>query len=385
MMRKFIIPGLVVIASILGAVTLMATSPKLEPTATQPVPTTVRAITVTPQPVRLTVSSQGTVMPNTESDLVPEVSGRVVTMSPALIAGGYFNEGDVLLELDDADYRAAVSRASANLTRAQAENEHAKYEYERHRELESRQLSSRSMMEGALRSSRVASAALKDARVALEQTQRDLSRTRIIAPFTGLVRNEQVDVGQFISRGAPIAKIYATDFVEIRLPLADRQLAFLNLPLGTRGQLPVDQRPVVTLHADYAGRTYSWNGEIIRTEAEIDMKSRMVHVVARVENEAQETPLNVGMYVEAEIEGVLADNIVVLPRNALRNGNQVLVVDAEDKLRFRQVTPLRLYGNQVLIQSGLNAGERVCISPIQTAIDGMPVNAIDETLELAGT
>jgi RND family efflux transporter MFP subunit len=384
MMRKFIIPGLVVIASIMGAVTLMATAPKLEPTATQPVPTTVRAITVQPKPVRLTVTSQGTVMPNTESDLVPEVSGRVVTMSPALIAGGYFNEGDVLLALDDADYRAAVSRASANITRAQAEFEHAKFEYERHRELESRQLSSRSMMEGALRSSRVTGAALKDARVALEQAQRDLARTKIVAPFTGLVRSEQVDVGQFISRGAPIAKIYATDFVEIRLPLADRQLAFLNLPLGTRGQLPAEARPAVRLHADFAGRTYSWDGEIIRTEAEIDMKSRMVHVVARVENETQETPLSVGMYVEADIEGVLAENIVVLPRNALRNGNQVLVVDADDKLRFRQVTPLRLYGDQVLIQAGLEAGERVCISPIQTAIDGMPVNAIDETHKLAG-
>jgi RND family efflux transporter MFP subunit len=384
MMRKFIIPGLVVIASIMGAVTLMATAPKLEPTATQPVPTTVRAITVQPKPVRLTVTSQGTVMPNTESDLVPEVSGRVVTMSPALIAGGYFNEGDVLLALDDADYRAAVSRASANITRAQAEFEHAKFEYERHRELESRQLSSRSMMEGALRSSRVTGAALKDARVALEQAQRDLARTKIVAPFTGLVRSEQVDVGQFISRGAPIAKIYATDFVEIRLPLADRQLAFLNLPLGTRGQLPVEARPAVRLHADFAGRTYSWDGEIIRTEAEIDMKSRMVHVVARVENETQETPLSVGMYVEADIEGVLAENIVVLPRNALRNGNQVLVVDADDKLRFRQVTPLRLYGDQVLIQAGLEAGERVCISPIQTAIDGMPVNTIDETHKLAG-
>jgi RND family efflux transporter MFP subunit len=384
MMRKFIIPGLVVIASIMGAVTLMATAPKLEPTATQPVPTTVRAITVQPKPVRLTVTSQGTVMPNTESDLVPEVSGRVVTMSPALIAGGYFNEGDVLLALDDADYRAAVSRASANITRAQAEFEHAKFEYERHRELESRQLSSRSMMEGALRSSRVTGAALKDARVALEQAQRDLARTKIVAPFTGLVRSEQVDVGQFISRGAPIAKIYATDFVEIRLPLADRQLAFLNLPLGTRGQLPAEARPAVRLHADFAGRTYSWDGEIIRTEAEIDMKSRMVHVVARVENETQETPLSVGMYVEADIEGVLAENIVVLPRNALRNGNQVLVVDADDKLRFRQVTPLRLYGDQVLIQAGLEAGERVCISPIQTAIDGMPVNTIDETHKLAG-
>ncbi len=385
MIRKFIIPGAVVLISVLGAVTLLATSPELMPSSAQPIPTTVRTLEVAPAPMQLTVHSQGTAEPSTESDLIPEVSGRVVRMSPSLVAGGYFEQGDVLLELDAEDYRAAVARARSTLTRAEAEYAHARYEYQRHKELESRQLVSRSLMENTLRSFRVAEAARNDSRVALEQTQRDLTRTRIVAPFTGLVRSEQVDIGQFVSRGASIAKIYATDFVEVRLSLADRQLAFLDVPIGVRGQFPADARPHVVLSANYAGRKYTWQGEIVRTEAEIDMKSRMVHVIARVDNDAQETPLAVGLYVEAEIAGALAEDIVVLPRNALRTGNQVLIVDHENRLRFRDVTPLRLYRDEVLIQSGLEAGERVCISPIQTAIDGMLVDPVSPTGAVVGT
>jgi len=157
------------------------------------------------------------------------------------------------------------------------------------------------------------------------------------------------------------------------------------VPIGVHGQFPPDARPRVELSANYAGRKYTWHGEIVRTEAEIDMKSRMVHVIARIDNSAQETPLAVGLYVEAAIVGALAEDIIVLPRNALRTGNQVLIVDHENKLRFRDVTPLRLYRDEVLIQSGLEAGERVCISPIQTAIDGMLVDPVGPTGAIVGS
>ncbi len=116
----------------------------------------------------------------------------------------------------------------------------------------------------------------------------------------------------------------------------------------------------------------------MRTEAEIDVSSRMVHLVARVPNSDDQMPLSVGLFVEAEIEGLSAENIVVLPRSALRNDNQVLVVDADDKLRFRPIEALRLYQDNVLVKSGLNQGDRVCLSPIQTAIDGMTVNPVLE-------
>ena len=376
MMRRFVIPGLVVFVSILGAATLMATSPKVSPSVPEVVPTTVRIVTVEPQPVLLTVSSQGTVAPSTESDLISEVSGRVIWMSPSLVAGGYFEKGAALLRLDKQDYAASVARAQAGVTRTEAEREHAAFEYQRLQSLEERQLVSRSQLENALRASRVADAALKDARAALEQAQRDLGRTEITAPFTGLVRAEQVDIGQFVARGAPIAKIYATDFVEVRLPVADRQLQYLKMPPGHRGELPVDAQPKVMLRADYAGQRLEWNGRIVRSEAEIDVQSRMVHVVARVENATQPTPLSVGLFVAAQIEGLVAEAVVALPRTALREGNRVLVVDAANTLRFRDITPLRLHGDQVLIEGGLSAGERVCVSPLQTVVDGMPVTPV---------
>ncbi len=378
MMRKIVIPALVVLASIFGAVTLLATSPQLEPSAIEPIAATVRVQEINPEPIQLTVHSQGTVVPNTESELIPEVSGRVVWVSPALVNGGYFEAGQPLLRLEDNDYRSTLARARSSLTRAEAEFEHARFEYQRLKSLEERQLASQSQIENQLRAYRVTEAALQDARAAFNQASRDLARTEIKAPFTGLVRQESVDIGQFVSRGQSVATIYAGDQAEIRLPIADRQLAFLNLPLGHRGELPPDQQPDVTLTAEYAGRTLSWQGKIVRTEAQIDTSSRMVHVIARVSNEEQDVPLNVGLFVNAEIEGLLVEDVVVLPRNALRNGNRVLVVDDDNRLHYRSIEPLRLYRDQVLIQSGLETGERVCISPLQTAIEGMPVNPITD-------
>lgn len=378
MMKRVFIPGAVVVASIFAALTLMATAPKLEPAADEPAPMVVRVITVRAAPTRLTVSSQGTVGPSTQSQLIPEVSGRVVWMSPALVAGGYFEVGAPLLRLDDKDLSATVARAQATLTRSQADHEHARFEYRRLVSLGERELASRSQLEGALRAYRIAAAALQDAQVAFDQARRDLGRGEVVAPFTGLVRSEQVDIGQFITRGAPIATIYATDVVEVRLPIADRQLAFLNLPIGHRGSLPEGGRGRVTLSADYGGRTVSWQGEIVRTEAEIDMKSRMVHVVARVVNAGAATALPVGLFVNAEIEGALADAIFDVPRNALRRGNRVLIVDADDRLAYRSVTPLRLHRDRVLIESGLADGERVCVSTLQTVIEGMRVQPIED-------
>lgn len=386
MIKKFVAPVVVVLISLLGAMTLFATAPKLVPSASEPVPITVRVTTVQPEPIRLMVSSQGTVNPSTESQLIPEVSGRVVWMSPALVTGGYFEAGDALLRLDDQDLAASVARAKANLTRSQAEYQHARFEYQRLRSLDERQLASRSQIENALRAYRITEATMQDAQVAFDQAERDLGRGEIKAPFTGLVRSEQVDIGQFISRGSAIATIYATDVVEVRLPIADKQLAFLNLPIGHRGQLPEAQRPAVSLTAEYGGQSMTWHGQIVRTEAEIDMKSRMIHVVARVindgaasgENSGTTTSLPVGLFVNAEIEGVLANNVINLPRNALRRNNRVLVVDAEDRLSYRAIVPLRLYKDRVLIKEGLDPGDRVCLSALQTVIEGMRVNPVDE-------
>ena len=376
MIQKFIFPVLVLVMAIVAAMVLMANSPSLDPNIPEPIPTVVRVTAVTPGSVTLTVNSQGSVNPNVETQLIPEVSGQVIWMSPALVAGGRFGVGDALLRLDDQDLISALERADASRSRAEAEHQHADFEYQRLESLGERQLASRSQIENALRTFRIAQASLQESVAIHDQAQRDLSRTEIQAPFSGLVRNEKVDIGQFVGRGNSIATIYATDIVEVRLPIADQQLAFLQLPIDMQGLLPPEVRPHVELSANYAGRSLIWEGEIIRTEAEIDTRSRMVHVVARIDNRIQHTPLSVGLFVNGEITGRTAENIIELPRSALRGNDRVLVVDDSNRLRFRKVELLRLFQDKVLISSGLTQGERVCLSPIQTVIDGMPVDPI---------
>ena len=378
MNAKVIAPIGVLLAALALVALLIGTASTVEPSLPQPLPTTVRVLTVQPERVQLKVHAQGTVVPRSESALVPEVSGRVDWVSPNLVPGGYFELDETLLRINQSDYIAAVERAEAALARADAENELAQFDYGRVQDLHGRSLVSQADLESARRGARVAAAALQDARLVLETARRDLARTELKAPFAGLVRSEKVDRGQFISRGAAVAEIYAVDFVEVRLPIADRQLAYLNLPENRRGELPVDLSPQISFRTDFAGQSQSWNGRLVRTEAEIDPGSRMVYAIGRIsaDPESQLPPPPVGLFVEAEIAGVAREDVVVLPRVALREGTRVLVVNDEERLSFRDVEILRVYRDEVYVTAGLNAGERVVVSPLQTVVDGMRVKPV---------
>ena len=378
MKARYILPFVVVFAALGAAVVLVTTGSQLRPSQPAAAPIAVRVVEVRPGPVQLQVHAQGTVEPRTETELVPEVSGNVVWISPNLVSGGYFETGEPLLRIDDRDYRAAAQRAQATLTRAQAEFELAQAELSRAEDLQERQLISRADLDTRLSRARVAQATLQDAELVLETARRDLNRTTLAAPFDGLVRDEQVDVGQFISRGASIASVYAVDYVEVRLPIADQQLAYLNVPLSQRGEIEESLAPDVSLTAEFAGQKQTWTGKIARTEAQIDPGSRMVYAIARVraDNADNSVPPPVGLFVQAEIEGIAENDVVVLPRSALRNENQVLVVDTENRLHFRTVEVLRVYRDDVFVTGGLESGELVSVSALQTVVDGMRVEPL---------
>lgn len=375
---KGIITFSIIIFAVAIAYVLNATAPKPEQMEPVEVATTIRVLRARRETIQLEVLSQGSVLPRTQSELIPEVSGRVKWKSANLVPGGYFKKDELLLRIDERDYRSSVARSQAGITRAKAEDEHARFELNRLQELVKNRLTSQAALETALRSQRIAEAALLEARINLEQAQRDLWRTEIRAPYDGLVRSEKVDLGQFITRGQLIASIYSSDSVEIRLPVADRQLAYLDLPLGFRGELSDDLAPTVNLYTTYGGQQYEWEGKLVRTEAEIDSKSRMVNVVVRVENNdgSKQPPMPIGLFVAASIRGKTVDNIISLPRAALRNQNQVLIVDKDNRLRYRSVQVMRFEKDNVIISAGIEDGEVVNISPIQTVIDGMRVTPI---------
>jgi RND family efflux transporter MFP subunit len=370
----------------------------------------VRTVRVEPQPVQFTVRAHGTVVPRTESELVPQVSGEVVWVSPALVSGGFFEAGEPLVRIDRRDYEADLESARAGAARAQSEYGRATKERERQQRLAHRSVASEARIDDAENAYRAAKAALREAEARLDRAERDLERTGLRAPYAGRVRTERVDVGQFVSRGVAIATLYAVDYAEVRLPIPDRELAYVDLPLAYRpgagseaeaGTAAAENGSPVRLRAEFAGREHVWTGRIVRTEGEIDPKSRMVHAVARVEDpyarEAgrERPPLAVGLFVEAEILGRSVDAAVMLPRAALRrdeagpgepsrDGHFVLVVSDESRLEFRPVEVLRRERERVVIGAGLAAGERVCVSPLRAPVDGMAVRVAGEATPESG-
>ena len=168
------------------------------------------------------------------------------------------------------------------------------------------------------------------------------------------------------------------------LPIADQQLAYLDLPLTQRGELEEATAPTVMLSADFAGEDFEWPGRIVRTEAEIDSRSRMIQAVARIRaadltgSGPESLPPPVGLFINAEITGRSANDVVVVPRAAIRNASDVLVVDKENRLRYRTVELLRVYGEDAFISAGIEKGELICISPLQAVVDGMLVEPLLE-------
>ena len=375
---KGIITVSVLFFAVIVAYGLVKTAPAPEQFTPEESTTSIRVVEVNRERVRLEVSSQGSVMPYKESELIPEVNGRVSWMSPNLLPGGYFAKDEVLLRIDNRDHRSKVARSKAALNRSMAEEELARFELGRMEELVKKKLTSQSSLEIVLRNHRIAEAVLQDSKIALEQAFRDLQRTEIKAPYDGLVRSEKVDLGQYVSRGMVIASIYAAQYAEVRLPVADKQLAYLDLPLGHRGELADEIKPEVLLFTDYGGKHYEWIGKLVRTEAEIDSRSRMVTAVVRVNNNnnVDQPDLPIGLFVNARIKGRWVEGVVTIPRAALRNQSKVLVVDKDNRIHYRDVKILRFENDNVIVSDGLESGDVVNISPLQTIVEDMLVNPI---------
>ena len=376
---RVVLPLTVLGGAALAAVGLISSRP---PVATQPLriePPGVRVHEVTFEDVPLTVVSQGTVRPRNESQLVSQIAGRVMWVAPSFAEGGFFEPNDVLVRIDTFDYEQAIVSARSQLAQARLllaqEEAEADVAIREWGELGRGDPRALTLREPQLEDARASVAA---AEANLERAERDFERAQIVAPYAGRVRRKNVDVGQYVSVGAAIATIYAVDFAEVRLPLPDEELAYLDLPLSYRG-VTRQSTPTVKLRAMFAGETHEWDGLIVRTESEIDPISRMVHVVAEVNDPyaagptPNRPPLAVGMYVQAEIEGRTVNNVAVVPRAALRGNSQVIVVGSDDRISFRDIDILRTTTQRMFVREGLTAGELVAVSPLDAATEGMRV------------
>ncbi len=341
----------------------------------------VDALRLQVQPFQVELSSYGVVKPRTESQLVAQAAGQVVKISERFREGAFFEAGDLLLQIDDRDYRAAVEVAEALLTQSQAKlkEEQARAEQALR---DWKRLGQGRASELVLREPQLAAAqaAIASAKAQLSTARLNLERTRITAPYAGRVLEKYVDQGQVVNGGTTLASIYAVDYVEVRLPLNNRQLEFVELPEQYRGgQFTSVHSPAVTLSAQVGRNRYHWQGKVVRVEGAIDSRSRQLFVVAQVADPYSlgpqgNPPLKVGQFVEARIQGRLLTEVFVLPRTAINQDQRLLLIENK-VLVARSVEPLWSDDQYVIVASGLAAGELLNLTPLGASANGMRVEA----------
>lgn len=380
----FAAPFLLIVGAVGGVMTLMATAPKPAKNTEAPLPIAVEIASAREVATTLRVSTQGQVKSKSEANIAAQVSGQVVWISPALEPGAQFNKGDVLAEVDPAQYRLAVERSRGQVARAREALARAKSEAAL-AEQDWRDLGlSGDPSDLTLQKPQV-SAALADLRTAesaVGEAQLNLERTKIRAPFDGRVMTRSANVGDFISMGTPLASVFSVDVAQVRIPLTDADLAVLGLAPGFAAGEGTTL-PAARLSAVVGGQQRAWSGVLVHVDAAVDPATRLVYGLVEVENpfaRDQAAPLAPGLFVDVQIDSGESQQLVSIPRGALKKNQFVYVVDKDGAIKAREVTPAMADASTLYFRDGVAAGERVVASFLPSPRDGMKVRDINAPL-----
>ena len=379
-LQRAALPAVIGLMGVAAYTLLQITAPQPAPKLEAPRPISVKVEPAIRTLTRPTVVAFGEVRPAVRTELVAQVGGKVVATSPAFIEGGKFTPDDVLLSIEDTDYRAAMEEVVARVAAAKLELEQALADADVAR----KQLAAQSNPSPlALREPQVARAesALRAAQTSLSLAKTNLERTQISLPYTGRVENKFVDLGQYVNPGKVLGTVFGTDVVQVRLPLTTNQLVALAVPIGYQGT--ADGGLSTTLTATLGGAVHRWQGTLTGLDAAIDPATRTVYGTVIIEDPYGETssmadmPLAVGLYVDAEVEGRLMVDAVQIPSAGLRAGDKIFVLTGEGLLDIRQADVVHRSRSNALLSAGVEPGEQVIVSAIRNPVRGMRLQTID--------
>lgn len=380
--HKQYLPTVIVIAVgtivIFGFLTLKPAPETVKPS---PVPAPiVNVIEAQPKTETLVVISQGTVTPRTEIDLVVQVAGKIEKVQDNFVDGGFFQAGEPLLQIEPNDYQLAVIKAKARVADTEQilalEKGRARQARREWKDLGTTEANDLFLRKPQLAA---AQAQLAAAEADLDMAKLNLQRTKVTVPFNGRIRTTNVDLGQYVTPGTPVAKVYDTARAEIRLPLTDRQVALVDLPLGFKtGQRST--APSVLIKGTIGSKQYTWQGEIVRTDASLDTNSRLYYAVVEVSDpfiqhpEKNAVPLIVGLFVDAEINGKAIQDVIEIPRRALFKNSMIYSVSSDNRVQIKQVQVLSSNTNTAWIQGDIQAGERIIVGRQNFLSEGLQVS-----------
>lgn len=360
---------LIAAAILLGGFALFGLLAKLKktPLPTQPpkLAQEVETVTARKTEIHVMIPAQGTVEPVTVTRAAAEVEGTVIAVSAEFEAGGNFKVGDVLLEIDPTDYKAALVQAEAALAEAklQVAQEEMRAEQAK-RDWERIASPGQTPNDLVLRIPQLAAARarVEAAEASVMKAMKDVERTKLRAPYDGRIRKKLVDLGTRVAKAGALAEFYATDFYEVRLPVPRQDASFFDL----KGQ-------EIVLRESGGSRT--WKAVVDRTEGEIQRENRSIIIVARIDGKSPDAPLP-GQFVHTEIEGRTIPNVVRVPRRAFAKSDRVMVVGDGHTVTTRPVKTIRTEKDTVLVSEGIADGEQLCVTALTSVIEGMEVKIV---------
>ena len=376
---KWLIPA-GVFGGLLALAMLIYTNPPASP---QRRPAAGPNLVVETMPVRLQsyrveLQSYGTVQPRTQTTLISQVRGQIVYVNPNVRDGGYFKKGEVLASIDARDYEADVRIAEAilmdsrqQLAEAEARTMQAREDWER--------LGNSDEVPGLvlkLPQLEAAKARVVSAESTLQKARLELERTDIVAPYAGRILRKQVGIGQVVNTNQALADIYATDYVEVRLPLRNSDLGYIELPESYVDDAAKGEVAQVRILSSLVGET-EWAAKLVRTEGAIDENARQLHVIAQVDDPFSQrsdnrSPLKIGEYVTAKLTGKTLSSVLVIPNNTIYQGSYVYVIEG-DVLQRRDIEIAWQNERDAIIEAGLADGESLVTTPLGQVTSGVRV------------
>jgi len=383
-LRYVLAPIAIILLAIFALIVFAALSPK---PAKKPViikAPLIEVKNIVRKNVTFTITSQGSVLPRTQTNLVSEVSGQITWVNDKYHVGGFFSKGEVLLSINDSSYQVALLQAQSRLEAANAvliEEQARKDQAEDEWRLTGKSLSEAPILALRLPQLQKAQADVKAAKADVIDAEVKLARTNITAPYDAIMKEKHVDIGQYVSTGSTLAKTFAVDYAEVRLAIKQRDVEFLNLPrINQRdGQLSK-----VDIYYQLAGTEYAWTAKLTRYEGEVDSRSRVHYIIAQVADPysvlstSQHQELRMGTFVKANIQGKELKNIVTIPRDALRGANKVYLIDRDNKLHIQELKVLRNDADYVYSHDSFASGLRLVTTQMEAPVEGMALRVLGE-------
>ena len=349
-----------------------------DPVEEAPAPDVIVEI-LTPKNFQVQINSNGTTTPLTQTVLTAEVGGEVIYRSKKFSEGSSVIEGEILAKIDDTDLQLQYKNALLQLANAEvqyslqlAEAEVAKEAWEK---IGDGVASDLTLKKPQIKQ---AEALLEVANAQVSSAEKKLNKTEIVAPYAGRIQNVNIDLGTTIIPGQPVGALYTSSEIEVTLAVKDNDLQFLSIPMDGR-KLDPSEQALVKIKSFYKGKNQTWVGKLERVDGVIDPITRMINLIAVFKNDFIETDkpnLPIGLFVEAQIDGIILNDVFSIPVNSISENNEVYIVNKDNELVSRQLSILKKYSDFVIVKNGLKAGERIVTSKLSTASNGIKVNPV---------